>query len=216
MHQLSSSDQTLALRGIFAIWGMRMPSEHVQRTFTRNLIEAGPDRMPTMILDKNSSLRRYREVVYRVRNLPTPIACPWSFWPLPLELPEKNGVLTLIGTQRKPIETSLASHKLVIQYRRGGEKIRIEGRQGHHALRNLFQEEGIPPWIRERLPLLYREDQLLSVGGIWMNADTQTETLELGVAAMEWSLPDGLDPGGVVTRLKNKINGGKKTNNGKR
>jgi tRNA(Ile)-lysidine synthase len=34
----------------------------------------------------------------------------------------------------------------------------------HHALKKLFQEQGVPPWLRERTPLIYVHDQLAAVG----------------------------------------------------
>ena len=56
-----------------------------------------------------------------------------------------------------------------IRFRAGGEKIRPAGRQHHHDLKKLLQEAGVPPWQRERIPLLYIDRQLAAVIGYWVS-----------------------------------------------
>jgi len=65
--------------------------------------------------------------------------------------------------------------KVEVRFRRGGEKIRLPGRQGHHSLKNLFQEAGIPPWERDVTPLIYLDDMLAAVGENWISAAFYSE-----------------------------------------
>ena len=65
--------------------------------------------------------------------------------------------------------------KVEVRFRRGGEKICLPGRQGHHSLKNLFQEAGIPPWEREVMPLIYLDDKLAAVGDKWISAAFYSE-----------------------------------------
>jgi len=60
---------------------------------------------------------------------------------------------------------------VTIKARKGGEKIRLPNREGHHALKDLFQEAGIPPWERQSIPLVYLNDELAAVGDLWISAD---------------------------------------------
>lgn len=53
-----------------------------------------------------------------------------------------------------------------IAYRRGGEQIKLPGRPAQ-SLKKLFQEADIPAWLRPAVPLLYCDDQLMSVAGRW-------------------------------------------------
>ncbi|GGI90390.1 tRNA lysidine(34) synthetase TilS [Halopseudomonas pertucinogena] len=53
-----------------------------------------------------------------------------------------------------------------IAYRRGGEQIKLPGRPAQ-SLKKLFQEADIPAWLRPAVPLLYCDDQLVSVAGRW-------------------------------------------------
>ena len=57
----------------------------------------------------------------------------------------------------------------------GGESIRLQGRNGHHDLKKLYQEAGIPPWERQRIPLIYLDDELVAVGDLWISADFYSE-----------------------------------------
>jgi len=69
----------------------------------------------------------------------------------------------------KPTEINFKDYK--IHNRRGGESIKLFGRQGTHTLKKLFQEAGIPPWLRSSIPLLYSGDRLLAVGDLWLDED---------------------------------------------
>ena len=61
--------------------------------------------------------------------------------------------------------------RVEVRYRRGGEKIRLPGRTCRHRLKKLFQEARTPPWLRERVPLVYVGDRLAMVAGFWTDAD---------------------------------------------
>jgi len=50
-----------------------------------------------------------------------------------------------------------------IRYRVGGEKLTI--RRGR-TLKNLFQEQAVPPWLRDRVPLVYSGSELVAVAGL--------------------------------------------------
>jgi tRNA(Ile)-lysidine synthase len=35
----------------------------------------------------------------------------------------------------------------------------------------LFQESGVVPWMRSRIPLLFRGEALAAIGDLWISAD---------------------------------------------
>ena len=56
-------------------------------------------------------------------------------------------------------------HGFVVHARHGGERIGLPGRTHSSTLKNLLQETDVPPWQRERIPLLQSEDgELLAAG----------------------------------------------------
>jgi tRNA(Ile)-lysidine synthase len=77
----------------------------------------------------------------------------------------------------------LAGGSLMVGFRQGGERFRPVGRRHSQELKKLLQEAGIPPWWRDRLPLLYVGDTLAAVA-------------TLGVAAAFAAPPDA--PGWVM------------------
>jgi tRNA(Ile)-lysidine synthase len=75
---------------------------------------------------------------------------------------------------RKSVSQGLAKKfvnngDMQVRFREGGELIQPVGRQGHHALKKLFQESGVPPWVRERTPLIFIKDQLAAVGEMFIS-----------------------------------------------
>jgi tRNA(Ile)-lysidine synthase len=63
---------------------------------------------------------------------------------------------------------------LTLRFRTGGERFKPRGRQHHHSLKDLFQESGVVPWMRERVPLLYRGAALVAIGDLWISADVDS------------------------------------------
>ena len=65
------------------------------------------------------------------------------------------------------IHLSSIEKGLELRYRQGGEKLLFHGQ--HHSLKKLFQQWGIPPWQRDRVPLLFQDDELIAVVGYSIN-----------------------------------------------
>ncbi|MFJ7285021.1 tRNA lysidine(34) synthetase TilS [Pseudomonas sp. NPDC099000] len=85
-----------------------------------------------------------------------PSAGAWADPSTALVLPE-NGVLTFTG--------QIPAGPLQIRYREGGEVMTLPDR-GHRDLKRLLNERGVPGFARGRLPLLYRDTQLLAVANL--------------------------------------------------
>jgi tRNA(Ile)-lysidine synthase len=68
---------------------------------------------------------------------------------------------------------------LTVRFRRGGERCQPEGRAHSQTLKKLMQEYRVPPWLRDRVPLIYRGDELIAVAGYWLCIDS-------GFLSVEW------------------------------
>ncbi|KGE05032.1 hypothetical protein HRUBRA_00234 [Pseudohaliea rubra DSM 19751] len=56
----------------------------------------------------------------------------------------------------------------MLAFRRGGERLQLAGETHRRRLKTLFQEAGVPPWWRARLPLLRNsEGRVLAAGERW-------------------------------------------------
>jgi tRNA(Ile)-lysidine synthase len=70
---------------------------------------------------------------------------------------------------------------LHIRLRSGGETLMLPGRAHHHALKKLLQTEGVPPWLRARLPLFYADHELAAVADRWVCAPFLAADAEEGL-----------------------------------
>lgn len=71
---------------------------------------------------------------------------------------------------------------VTLRLRQGGETLRPHPNAATRTLKNLLQEQHIPPWQRERLPLLYCGDELVCVPGVAIAAEYQADVGEAGVS----------------------------------
>lgn len=65
--------------------------------------------------------------------------------------------------------------------RRGGERFRPDGRRPRRELKKLLQEHQVPPWERERMPLMWCGDVLVWAPGIGIDCAWQCAPGELGI-----------------------------------
>lgn len=88
-----------------------------------------------------------------------------------LKVPALGGELRF--RQAKGRGIALAHRPLSVRLRSGGEKLQPDPRRPRRTLKNLFQEAGVPPWQRERLPMLFSGSALVWVPGLGIDARFQ-------------------------------------------
>ena len=80
------------------------------------------------------------------------------------------GVLRFEKNAECGLSAEIVGQGLRLDVRQGGEEFRPNG-QGHtRKLKKLLQEEGVVPWMRDRVPLVYAGDHLVAVGDLWIAA----------------------------------------------
>jgi tRNA(Ile)-lysidine synthase len=75
--------------------------------------------------------------------------------------------------------------RVTLRPRTGGERLQVDPRRPRRTLKNLFQEAGIAPWRRDRLPLLYCGEELVWVPGLGIAAGWQAARGARGLVP-EW------------------------------
>ena len=70
---------------------------------------------------------------------------------------------------------------LTLRLRKGAETLRPHPAAANRTLKNLLQQHHIPPWQRERLPLLFCGEELVCVVGLVIDAEYQALETEDGV-----------------------------------
>ena len=128
-------------------------------------------------------VRAWRDLLHvEAEHAPLPARweAPWD-GRLPLVLPD-GGALTLEGAPALPVP-------LTARARRGGERIALPGRTHSHALKHVLQSLGVPPWERDRLPLLCDgEDRVLAVADLLYAAPFDAWLRDHG-ARLRWTPP---------------------------
>jgi tRNA(Ile)-lysidine synthase len=115
-----------------------------------------------------------------------PVSLPWD-GESAMDLPQGLGRIQPVMAKGRGIPPALLQDgRCMLRLRAGGEKLQPAGRRGHHALKKLYQEAGVPPWERERRPLLYVDGQLAQVAGLWTAQEFAAGSGEKGVM-LHWS-----------------------------
>lgn len=129
------------------------------------LMDAAVDACPE-IRGGGFALRRFRDHIYRIAETGQPMA---EDQPLSPGSAVRDGVFQVCLHQAGgagPVPDLRLSH------RSGGEVLRPTPGGVTRPLKKWLQEQGVPPWERDRLPLVFRgERELVAVGDLWCAAD---------------------------------------------
>ena len=179
----SPAEQALILRAWLKHNGLRMVSTRLLQQIQDDMMTARPDRNPKLKWQE-AEIRRYRDALY-LYSPPLPTVTRQTIrWDgnHTLRLPDDNGRLEITQTLGTGIRLDVWQNSAIsVKYREGGENIHLPGRQMRHELKKFLQEQGIPPWIRERLPLIYLDRQLASIAGRWVMRPFVAGTEDRGV-----------------------------------
>ncbi|QUE74667.1 tRNA lysidine(34) synthetase TilS [Stutzerimonas stutzeri] len=83
----------------------------------------------------------------------------------PVDWPQPDSALQLPGNGSVRLSGQGSERSLQVRYRQGGESLNVPGR-GRRDLKRLFNEAGVPGFVRSRLPLLYRGNELVAVANL--------------------------------------------------
>jgi tRNA(Ile)-lysidine synthase len=198
---LARHEQKLAVRRWITRSGFRRPATRILERILDESLTAARDRNP-VVGWKEAEVRRYRTALHLMRPLPpaptkSATCANWLPWPADetaITLPDGNGEVRMrkiAGTTEIPglSWNAWISGQVRIGYRLGGEKIRLPGRNGSHEVRKLCQKAEIPPWIRERIPLIFIDDRLAAVSGYCYAADFLATAADPARILLEWRMP---------------------------
>ncbi|MDO8292567.1 MAG: tRNA lysidine(34) synthetase TilS [Gallionella sp.] len=111
-----------------------------------------------------------------------------------LEWPALAARLCLNQTRGAGISLAkLRRAAVTLRLRSGGETLRPDPHAVTRTLKNLLQEHHVPPWQRERLPLLYCGEELVCIPGVAVAAEYQASADEAGISlgVLPWAVNVG-------------------------
>ena len=138
-----------------------------------------------------AEVRRYRDAVYASPPMPAHDATRVMAWDPQrvLELPLGRLEAHLHEGRGLDVERCRRAH-LEVRFRTGGERFRPAGHRHSTALKKLLQASAVPPWLRDRVPLIYVDDTLAAVAGLWISEEFAVEGGRTGWVLRWTHLPE--------------------------
>ncbi len=156
------------MRNILRLWirraGFSLPSYKKLEQIVDSVIFAAEDRSPCVGWD-GVEVRRYQNhlmIMTPVINFDPEISFSWDLNE-PMILP--SGI-TLMARKTTDKGVKIDADVVDIHFRQGGEVLKLAGEKHSITLKKYLQEKGIPPWLRNQIPLIYSKDRLVAVSDL--------------------------------------------------
>lgn len=172
--------------------GAMMPDHGRLEEMLRQLCAARNDAQ-VLIAWGDWEVRRYGGRIYVNRALPEPLADLCVSWngEEAVDLPQLDGRMRFVQCLEQGVSLAkLRAAPVSIRLRHGSERLRPDSTRPVRSLQYLFQEAGIPPWLRARWPLLYVGENLAAVPAIAVDCAYRPARGEQGMK-LEWEGQDG-------------------------
>ncbi len=153
------------MQNILRVWfnerNLQLPSTKTFQRIIHEVIRAREDANPC-VQWHGIEIRRYRQTLYLLQYSDpwVPKVYPWVAFPSPLQLTRDM----ILKASPATSGVSIPKHSVVeVRFRQGGEHIVWQGKT--RVLKKLMQTWGVPPWLRAHIPLIYVNQELVSVLG---------------------------------------------------
>jgi tRNA(Ile)-lysidine synthase len=169
LRALPTARQRNVLRYVIRQLDLATPSEsHVQKVIDE-VVAAREDAEP-LVCWNGVQVRRYRNSLYLLAA--DPLDSPGDQGVIVdgnrMELEHGLGILRLESDAAEGLSRDVVERGLELRYRRGGEKFRPCGQAHTKKLKKLLQEASVVPWMRDRIPLIYADGELVAVADLWL------------------------------------------------
>jgi tRNA(Ile)-lysidine synthase len=157
-------------RAVLRRWlaGLRLPVPDAGRLarILDEVLAARADAVP-LVAWPGCQVRRYRDELFAMAPLPLPVGDSLVWCNGDLMLPGGLGTLTLADARGRRVDpVTLTPDGLRVRLGAAGLACRTGG--GHRRpLKHLFQEAGIPPWLRAYVPVVFAGDEPIGIGDWW-------------------------------------------------
>ncbi|MDH3338681.1 MAG: tRNA lysidine(34) synthetase TilS [Gammaproteobacteria bacterium] len=179
LQELPPARQRNVLRYVVRELGLPSPPATTLQSLITELIPARDDAQP-IVTWPGAEIRRYRDNVYVLAASTT--AESDAVRPITFGTATKSvalapglGDLDLEPGAPSGLADAVVTRGLELRYRSGGEEIKPLGQLHTRKLKKLLQEEGVVPWMRDKLPLVYSEGKLVAVADLWIAAGAASE-----------------------------------------
>jgi tRNA(Ile)-lysidine synthase len=157
--------------------GAQPPSTARLTEALRQMFDADIDHLPCVVWGERA-LRRYRDRIFLTPAVPPRLhgTLHWAVRPdARLDLGPSLGTLRWVA-QIGGIDAARMPDPVFVRRREGGEVLKPAARARTQSVRHLCQRQGVLPWMRDALPLVFAreggaaEEVLIAVGDLWSEA----------------------------------------------
>jgi tRNA(Ile)-lysidine synthase len=167
------------LQGLCREKSWAAPTHQVLERIVSEVLTAAPDREPLLTwgsAHEAVELRRHRDLLHVFAPLPPLMQSATWHTGTSLTLPQPFGTIELQPCNGRGLPRTLLAH-IDVRFRSGGELVKAAGRPTR-PLKKILQDAGVPPWLREHVPLLYVRNELIAVADLlicegWMSDDRE-------------------------------------------
>ena len=161
---------------------LTMPSQQQLLQIVQQLLRAKADAAIQIKVSDSLAVRRYQGNAYLVPDMPacTPINLLWQGEECMI-LPDNS---RLVFTQKMGEGFALnrvKNIKLRIKNREGGERFKPELGRPYRSLKQVLQTHAMPPWQREKLPLIFMDETLVIIPNVGVDTNLQASNDEMGL-----------------------------------
>ncbi|WMY94767.1 MAG: tRNA lysidine(34) synthetase TilS [Arsenophonus sp.] len=162
----SKIKRNVILRRWFRFHEILMPSCFQLHIIWKEVICARNDAKPEFVLKKNV-IRRFQSKLWILPKFQdiSNICLPWNL-SIPLILPDNLGTL-MIANHGIGFRFPFSYEKVTVRFKVTGN-IKIVGRQHSRKSKKIWQELGVAPWLRTRIPLIYYNDVLITAVNVFI------------------------------------------------
>ncbi|RPE04275.1 tRNA lysidine(34) synthetase TilS [Candidatus Pantoea deserta] len=178
--KMSDARASALLRRWIAQQGATMPSRAALMRLRQEVMLSRDDAQPRLRFG-HAEVRRYRDRLYWLPRYAS-LRDQQLFWPdrrVPLVLPQQLGVLfAQIAQPQQPGVLFAQTAQPLLRQPEADEQVSVRfyaqgyfhlvGRAGGREMKKLWQELAIPPWQRERIPLIYYNQTLVCAPGLFV------------------------------------------------
>lgn len=156
--------------------GRRPPTAARLKEILSQIMDARREASPVIQWESHEA-RRYRDRLYVtdvVLGFPAPALWNWQKRP-ELDLGAGLGRLRVAPAGERGLPVEKLPCPLRVGWREGSAGLRPDAKRPSRTLKQLFQEAGVVPWMRQRIPLLFAGKSLLVVGDLWADVRVQPQ-----------------------------------------
>lgn len=158
--------------------GLQTPgSRHIEKIIA-DIINSDIDKSPCVNW-ADVEIRRYKNYIYAFNTMQSIDVNSEFIWQ-PESILNLNGE-TLIAKHVNGIgisENKLNNRNLTVRFRKGGEKIKPHYSNHTKTVKQLFQDNSVLPWYRDKIPLIYINHELVVIPGFCVDKNYMAENDE--------------------------------------